>query len=144
MFYGVWSSSEERLNYSTHKMMCFAKTSSNSSSLVLIVPSRRLYAYTDANGKTKPGMVRPLDTTECAAVDLEVWDVPIENFGKFMLQVPAPLGIGTVDLEDGSQVKGFICEAWVGEAATAGQPNIVDITHLGSWLKFIEIPQQQT
>lgn len=28
-------------------------------------------------------------------------------------QVPPPLGIGTVKLEDGSSVKGFICEGWV-------------------------------
>ena len=32
-------------------------------------------------------MVRPLDHTDCTAVDLEVWDVPIENFGKFIQQV---------------------------------------------------------
>ena len=33
-------------------------------------------------------------------------------------QVPAPLGIGTVLLEDGSSVKGFICEGWVAVACT--------------------------
>jgi allophanate hydrolase len=59
------------------------------------------------------------------------------------IQVPAPLGIGTVDIDDGTQVKGFICEAWVGEAAAAGEPNVVDISHLGNWLTFIEQQQQQ-
>ena len=48
-----------------------------------------------------------------AAVHLEVWEMPIEQFGHFMLLVPPPLGIGTVKLEDGSAVKGFICEGWV-------------------------------
>lgn len=55
----------------------------------------RLYAFTDDNGKTKPGMVRPLSHTECAAVYLELWDVPIENFGKFIQQVSLLL-VGSV------------------------------------------------
>jgi len=53
-------------------------------------------------------------------------------------QVPAPLGIGTIDLEDGTTVKGFICEAWVAEAAVAGDARVRDITQLGGWLKFIQ------
>lgn len=52
--------------------------------------------------------------------------------------MPAPLGIGTVELEDGNQVKGFICEAWVAEAGAVGDPRVKDITHLGGWLKFLE------
>jgi allophanate hydrolase len=52
--------------------------------------------------------------------------------------VPAPLGIGTVELDDGSQVKGFICEAWVAEAAKRGSDRVRDITPLGSWLTFLE------
>jgi hypothetical protein len=32
------------------------------------------------------------------------------------LQVPPPLAIGTVKLEDGSSVKGFVCEGWVAGA----------------------------
>lgn len=48
---------------------------------------RRLFAFTDENGKTKPGMIRPLITDNCAAVHLELWDVPTENFGKFISQV---------------------------------------------------------
>jgi hypothetical protein len=46
-----------------------------------------LFAFTDANGKTKPGMVRPLSKEGCTSVYLELWDVPIENFGKFIQQV---------------------------------------------------------
>ncbi|KAG7674755.1 hypothetical protein Ndes2526B_g05016 [Nannochloris sp. 'desiccata'] len=106
-------------------------------------PAYKLFAFTDANGKTKPGMVRPLSKEGCTSVYLELWDVPIENFGKFIQQIPAPLGIGTVDIDDGTQVKGFICEAWVGEAAAANEPTVVDITHLGNWLAFIEQQQQQ-
>ncbi len=36
------------------------------------------------------------------------------------LQVPPPLGIGTVKLDDGSSVKGFICEGWVAGKHPAG------------------------
>jgi allophanate hydrolase len=86
-------------------------------------------------------MVRPLSAEGCSAVELEVWEMPVENFGRFIQQVPPPLGIGTVDLEDGSTVHGFICEAWVGEAAAAGHDNVRDITHLGSWRRFLEVKQ---
>jgi hypothetical protein len=41
-------------------------------------------------------------------------------------------------LDDGTQVKGFIAEAWVGEAAAAGRADVADITHLGSWLEFLK------
>lgn len=48
----------------------------------------RLYAFTDASGKTKPGMVAlPPGSGGGAAVHLEVWEMPLENFGAFMLQV---------------------------------------------------------
>lgn len=45
----------------------------------------RLYAFTDATGKTKPGMVAVADGSG-TAVHLEVWEMPIQNFGHFMLQ----------------------------------------------------------
>ena len=42
---------------------------------------------------------------------------------------PPPLGIGTVELADGEQVRGFVCEGY----AVAGAK---DISALGSWRKF--------
>lgn len=50
-------------------------------------PVSRLYAFTDTSGKTKPGMVRPLNNEGCNSVELEVWEMPIENFGRFIEQV---------------------------------------------------------
>jgi hypothetical protein len=47
----------------------------------------RVYAFTDAAGKTKPGMIRVLDGG--ADFHLELWDMPTENFGKFIAQVRA-------------------------------------------------------
>ena len=51
-------------------------------------------------------------------------------FGSFVAEVPAPLAIGTVTLEDGSNVKGFVAEP----RATTGAE---DITELGGWRAYI-------
>ena len=53
--------------------------------------------------------------------------------------MPPPLAIGSVELEDGSWVKGFICEGYVAE----GGEGIEDITHLGSWLGYLQRPRGQ-
>lgn len=43
------------------------------------------------------------------------------------------MAIGTVELEDGSLVKGFVCEGFVAD----GGDGIEDITHLGSWVGYL-------
>jgi allophanate hydrolase len=87
----------------------------------------RLFAI--ANTKpAKPGLLRgdPGDS-----IKLELWDVPSFEFGSFVAGVPAPLGIGTVRLEDGSEVKGFICEPFALEGAK-------DITEYGGWANYLK------
>ena len=74
----------------------------------------------------KPGLARAEDG---AAIAVEVWDMPVANLGRFVAGVPAPLGIGTVTLQDGRHVKGFICE---GVALGHAQ----DITHFGGWRAY--------
>jgi allophanate hydrolase len=44
--------------------------------------------------------------------------------------IPSPLGIGTLQLADGSSVQGFICEP---HALVGAQ----DITHFGGWRAYI-------
>jgi len=44
--------------------------------------------------------------------------------------VPAPLGIRTMTMQDGREVKGLSCEG----AAVEGAPTI---THLGGWRAYI-------
>jgi len=90
-------------------------------------PEYRLYALTEFT-PPRPGMVRADDG---AAIEVEVWDVPRAAFGDFVAGIPAPLGIGTVTLDGGAQVKGFLCEAHAVSGAR-------DITSLGSWRKFIQ------
>jgi allophanate hydrolase len=56
--------------------------------------------------------------------------MPLANFGGFVCEVPAPLAIGTVELDDGTWTKGFVCEPLALEGAT-------DITHFGGWRAYI-------
>ena len=77
----------------------------------------------------KPGLVRVAPNTG-ASIALEVWEMPVEQYGSFVALIPAPLGIGTLELSDGSSVQGFVCEA----QATAGAQ---DISHLGGWRAYI-------
>lgn len=64
------------------------------------------------------------------AIELEVWDIPLANFGAIVAEVSAPLGIGNVQLADGTWVKGFICEAYALVDAT-------NISHFGGWRAYI-------
>ncbi|MDB5458460.1 MAG: allophanate hydrolase [Caulobacteraceae bacterium] len=90
-------------------------------------PAYRLYAMADTV-PPKPALVHVGEGG--AAIALEVYELPMALFGGFVAEVPAPLAIGTVTLEDGSQVKGFVAEP----RATAGAE---DVTHLGGWRAYI-------
>ena len=73
----------------------------------------------------KPGLMRS-NNKQGTAIELELWEMPIEKVGHFMTNIPAPLGIGKVLLEDESEVLGFICEA---NALEIGE----DISYTGGW-----------
>lgn len=77
----------------------------------------------------RPGLVRV--ATDGAAIDVEVWSVPAEHFGSFVAGIPAPLGIGKVELEDGTRVPGFICE-------NDGIAGAKDITSFGNWRAYLK------
>jgi hypothetical protein len=90
-------------------------------------PRYRLYAL--AGGPPfRPGMVRV--ETQGAAIEVEVWSLPLSQLGSFMAGIPAPLGIGTVELADGSWEKGFICEPYALASAR-------DITEFGGWRAYL-------
>ena len=71
-------------------------------------PDYRLYALADAE-PMKPGLIRVADGAG-ASIKAEVWALDPESFGAFVAKIPAPLGIGTIRLSDGSSVKGFLAE----------------------------------
>ena len=75
----------------------------------------------------RPGLVRG---DAGAAIEVEVWEIPMAAFGSFVGGIPAPLGIGSIELEDGSRVKGFLCEAHATKGAR-------DITEFGGWRTFL-------
>ena len=56
--------------------------------------------------------------------------MPEDQFGSFVAGVPPPLGIGSVQLDTGEWVKGFICEP----AALAGA---TEITSFAGWLNYL-------
>jgi allophanate hydrolase len=89
-------------------------------------PEYRLYALAGGPPK-RPGLVRVADGG--AAIAIEIWAVPQDAFGAFVRTIPEPLGIGTLKLEDGGTVQGFLCEA----AATA---DACDITQFGGWRAY--------
>jgi allophanate hydrolase len=76
----------------------------------------------------RPGLVRA--ATGGAAIEVEVWSVPAEHFGTFVAGIPAPLGIGKVELANGTRVPGFLCES---HAVTDAE----DITQLASWRTYL-------
>ncbi len=75
----------------------------------------------------KPGLIR---TGAGAPIEVELWDMPVAEFGDFVALIPPPLGIGTLELIDGREVKGFLCENHARETAD-------DITYLGGWRAFM-------
>ena len=77
----------------------------------------------------RPGLLKVIENGN--SIDLEIWQLPIENYGKFVAGVPSPLGFGTLTLTDGSEVQGFLCEAYATHDA-------IDISHLGGWRNHLK------
>ena len=75
----------------------------------------------------RPGMVRE---TEGAAIAVELWHLPYAGVGQLLEKIPSPLGLGTVPLADGREVKGFICEAFGAEGGR-------DISAFGGWRAYL-------
>jgi len=93
-------------------------------------PVYRFYALPDGPPQ-RPGMVRVADGDKGGAIDLEVWSLPGDKVGAFLRKIPAPLGLGTVALADGSTVLGFLCESHATGKAR-------DITALGGWRAYLK------
>lgn len=88
----------------------------------------RLYALT-GTVPAKPGLVRD-PSFRGPGIELEVWAMPEDRFGDFVAAIPAPLGIGTARLDDGDEVKCFLCEPHALLGAT-------EITRFGGWRAYL-------
>ncbi len=93
----------------------------------ITAPRYRLYVL-PGGPPHRPGLVRDVAGN---AIEVEVWNLPVEQVGAFIRQIPAPLGIGRIELVSGEWVSGFICEGYAVAQAR-------EITHLGGWRRFIE------
>ena len=92
-------------------------------------PDYKLYAL-PGQPPYRPGMLRVEKGEQGAAIEVEVWELPMHEFGSFVAGIPAPLGIGIVTLADGSAVQGFLCEHYAVADA-------MDITRLGGWRDYL-------
>jgi allophanate hydrolase len=93
-------------------------------------PRYRLFALPTL--PPKPGLVRVADAASGFQIDLEVWRLPRERLGDFMAGIGTPLCLGTVELEDGAHVTGFLCEGFAVEAAR-------DISASGGWRAYLDL-----
>jgi allophanate hydrolase len=76
----------------------------------------------------KPGLRRV--ERDGSHIELEIWELSPSRFGDFVASVPPPMTIGTVILEDGSDVPGFLCEP----VALQDAP---DISVYGGWRRYL-------
>ncbi|MGP6430836.1 allophanate hydrolase [Pseudomonas paraglycinae] len=76
----------------------------------------------------RPGMLRVAESG--VAIEVEVWELPSRELGSFLTGIPAPLGLGKVQLADGRWESGFICEPY-------GLEGALDISHLGGWRAYL-------
>lgn len=89
----------------------------------------RLYALANTQ-PAKPGLVRVAPGSEGRPIDVEVYALDRTGFGHFVSEVNTPLAIGTVELADGTWVKGFVAEPIALEGAS-------DITEYGGWRAYL-------
>ena len=89
----------------------------------------RLFALR-ATSPPKPGLIQ-VGPESGSPIEVEVWEIPVHEFGTFLQKVPSPLSIGTVHLENGQQVKGFLCEGIAANGAT-------DISEFGGWKNYLK------
>jgi allophanate hydrolase len=88
----------------------------------------RLYALPNTT-PPKPGLALS-PAFSGAGIELEVWALGEAEFGSFVAEVPSPMTIGTVTLDDESKVKCFFCEPYALEGAT-------EITAHGGWRAYL-------
>jgi allophanate hydrolase len=91
-------------------------------------PSYRLFAL-PGGPPYRPGMMRVLE--DGTRIKLEVWALPTQQMGSFIAAIPAPLGLGKIELDSGALVTGFLCEGYARQGAT-------DITGYGGWRDYVK------
>jgi allophanate hydrolase len=88
----------------------------------------RLFALANTT-PPKPGLVRVEEGG--VEIEVEIYQMPLDQVGTFLKQIPEPLGLGSVKLQNGRFVKGFICEP-------IGILGAKDISEFGGWRGYIK------
>lgn len=96
--------------------------------VVRTAPTYRLFAL-PGGGVKRPALVGDLENG--SSIGAELWRLPIETVGSFLQGIPAPLGLGTVSLADGREVKGFIAAAGCVDASAQ------DVSKFGDWRAYL-------
>jgi allophanate hydrolase len=111
-------------------MPLHSQLTSRAARLVRTTRTAPLYRLFALQGEVppKPGLVHIGEGGR--AIELEVYELELSAFGSFAAEVPAPLAIGTVTLQDGTNVRGFVCESRALNGA-------LDITHYGGWRAYL-------
>jgi allophanate hydrolase len=91
-------------------------------------PHYRLYVLPRST-PAKPGLVRDAEG-HGHAIEVEVWRLPAASYGGFVAGIPSPLGLGQIELEDGTHVQGFLCESWAVDGAR-------EISSFGGWRAWL-------
>jgi len=73
-----------------------------------------------------PGLVRAADGE---SIEIELWQLPAATVGSLLAGIAAPLSLGRVALDDGTEATGFLCEAYAADGA-------LDITASGGWRNY--------
>ena len=88
----------------------------------------------------KPGLLRV--GAGGSTIEVEVYRLTYEAFGRLVASIPQPLGFGTIALADGRMIEGFLAEPIaICNAKGILQPGVEDITNIG-WRKHISSAEE--
>ena len=96
---------------------------------VKTAPHYRLFGLMNQK-MPKPGLIRVANNTGFA-IEAEVWNLSPEGAAKLIANIPQPLGIANIQLDDGAILKGFVVEA-------AGIEGALDISAFGGWRGYMK------
>ena len=92
--------------------------------LTQTAPCYRLFALPDG---IRPALLR--DESDGVPIEVEEWALPESEIGGLIGTVGRPLAIGSIELDDGEWVKGFVGDVTASEGAE-------EITSFGGWRNF--------
>jgi allophanate hydrolase len=76
----------------------------------------------------RPGLIRP--GGHGTSIEVEVYELPVAALGALLVTVAPPLAVGTLQLDDGTQVLGFVCESYAARTSP-------DISAHGAWRGYL-------